>query len=152
MLHPFHGTRHRGFTLLELMLVIGILAVLASIVIVAINPTKQLASTRDARRRSDITTILNAVYQYAIDHAGVVPPGIPSNAAARGICKVTAASCVGGVNLNVLTGAYLINLPVDPKAASNGTGTEYYIRQDNGGRITVSAPLQENSSDITTTR
>src|SRR3989344_1939000 len=104
-----------GFTLIELLLVIGIIAILASIVIVAINPTKQLGDARDAQRRSDVTTILNAVYQYAIDNDGLLPPGIPSTA--REICigggddtdsdDCTTAGNGDGVLLDVLTGAYL---------------------------------------------
>ena len=64
--------RSSGFTLIELLLVIGIIAILAAIVIVAINPSKQLGDARDAQRRSDVNTILNGFWQYAIDNAGVV--------------------------------------------------------------------------------
>lgn len=140
----------RGFTLIELLLVIGIIAILASIVIVAINPTKQLGDARDAQRRSDVNTILNAVYQYAIDNNGNLPTGIPTGTAEE-ICVTGAAACTA-VDLDVLTGSYLVRVPVDPSAPSTATGTNYFIIQDANGRITVSAPGAEQSDSITVTR
>jgi prepilin-type N-terminal cleavage/methylation domain-containing protein len=145
----------RGFTLIELLLVIGIIAILASIVIVAINPTKQLGNARDAQRRSDVNTILNGVYQYAIDHNGNLPSGIPTGTA-KIICQstMTSAACttLGGVNLSVLTGSYLVSVPKDPLVTATATGTNYYIVQDANGRITVSAPNAEQTAAITVTR
>ncbi len=146
----------RGFTLIELLLVIGIIAILASIVIVAINPTKQLGDARDAQRRSDVNTILNAVYQYAIDNNGNLPSGIPTTTA-KMVCQssLDPATCEGagylGVNLRMLTGAYLTGIPKDPKVTSTGTGARYNIVQDANGRITVSAPGAERGT-ISVTR
>lgn len=70
--------KQKGFTLIEILLVVGAIAILAGIVILAINPTKQLADTRDAQRRSDIRTILDALYQYSIDNKGNFPVTIPT--------------------------------------------------------------------------
>ena len=67
---PAEALAKAGFTLVELLMVIGIIGVLAAIVVVAINPTKQLGSARDTKRRSEVNSILNAVSQYAIDHGG----------------------------------------------------------------------------------
>ena len=146
-----HSRQHKGFTLIELLLVIGIIAILAAIVIVAINPTKQLGNARDAQRRSDVNTILNAVYQYAIDNNGTMPSGIPTGSA-QAICVTNAASCVGGVNLNILTGSYLVRIPQDPQVTS-GTGTRYFIVRDaTSNRITVSAPNTEQTTAISVTR
>jgi len=145
----------RGFTLIELLLVIGIIAILASIVIVAINPTKQLGNARDAQRRSDVNTILNAVYQYAIDHNGSLPSGIPTTTA-KIICQstMTTAACttLGGVNLSILTGSYLVSIPKDPLVTASATGTNYFILQSSNGRITVSAPNAEQTVGISVTR
>ncbi|OGJ65976.1 hypothetical protein A3F36_03135 [Candidatus Peribacteria bacterium RIFCSPHIGHO2_12_FULL_55_11] len=64
-----------GFTLIELLLVIGIIGVLASIVIVAINPTRQLAQARNATRRMDTGEIMKALQQYQIKTRSL-PAGI----------------------------------------------------------------------------
>jgi len=148
----------RGFTLIELLLVIGIIAILASIVIVAINPTKQLGDARNAQRRSDVNTVLNAVYQYAIDNNGTLPGVIPTGTA-KPVCQTGTAgtACtdapVSGVDLAALEGTYLVSLPVDPQE-TGATSTNYTIVQDaNGnGRVTVSAPGAEQSATITVTR
>jgi type IV pilus assembly protein PilA len=148
-----------GFTLIELLLVIGIIAILASIVIVAINPTKQLGDARDAQRRSDVNTILNAVYQYAIDNNGSLPSGIPTgSASAVEVCQsdATDAQCdtaTLNTRLAGLTGSYIVSVPVDPQYPSTGTGTYYQIYQDSNGRVTVTASTCEaDGCSISVTR
>lgn len=141
-----------GFTLIELLLVIGIIAILAAIVIVAINPTKQLADARNAQRRSDVNTILNAVYQYAIDNDGNLPSAIPTTA--DDIC-IDDNTCTGTINIyQNLSGSYLVGIPTDPQTNSGSTGQSgYKIVQDaTTGRITVSAPYAENSATISVSR
>jgi len=146
-----HSLR-RGFTLIELLLVIGIIAILAAIVIVAINPTKQLGDARNAQRRSDVNTVLNAVYQYSIDNNGNLPASITGTSTE--ICKSGVNVVCGSlINLNVLTGAYLVALPNDPQADPAGVTTKYTILRDaTTKRVTVAAPNQEQGASITVTR
>jgi type IV pilus assembly protein PilA len=119
-------------------------------VIVAINPTKQLGDARNAQRRSDVKTILDAVYQYALDHNGNVPTGITTTA--KFICKSGVnVSCNNGVSLNVLTGSYVVAIPSDPQT-STATGTNYKIQSLSNGRITVTAPGAESNASISVTR
>lgn len=71
--------KNHGFTLLEILLVVAAIAVLAGIVIVAINPSKQLASSRNAARQSDASAILNSIYQYSLDNNGTFPTSIDTS-------------------------------------------------------------------------
>lgn len=145
-------SQRKGFTLIELLLVIGIIAILAAIVIVAINPTKQLGNARDAQRRSDVNTILNAVYQYAIDNNGTMPTGIPTGTA-KFVCVTNSVCQTGtGVDLDVLTGSYLVKLPQDPNQ-STANNTRYQIVRDaTTNRITVSATPETAGATISVTR
>jgi prepilin-type N-terminal cleavage/methylation domain-containing protein len=138
---------NKGFTLLEILLVVAAIAILAGIIIIAINPGKQLSETKNAQRRIDINTLVNGVYQYSIDNNGALPSAITTTPTE--ICKTGATSCVGYVDLSVLTTneKYLVALPNDPTGSSvNGTG--YKISKDTYGRITVLAPSAEAGATI----
>lgn len=139
----------QGFTLIEMVLVVAVIAILAGIVIFAINPSRQLADSRNSQRKTDVNTLLNATYQYAVDNSSV-PATITTTPTE--ICKTNASSCSGLIDLSVLTtnGKYLASIPNDPRASGNGNG--YQISKDANGRITVAAPNAENSVTISVTR
>ncbi len=139
----------RGFTLIEILLVVAALSILAGIVILAINPIKQLGDTRNSQRRVDVTTILDATHQYLIDNGSL--PGTITTAATE-ICK-TGGTCAGLIDLTVLTTneKFLVSMPYDPNgSSSNGTG--YNISKDANNRVTVSAPHVEQGATISVTR
>lgn len=141
----------QGFTLIEVLLVVAIIAILAGIVILAINPNKQLGDTRNAQRQADINTLLNATYQYSVDNQGNLPAGITSTP--TDVCATGAGSCTGLVDLTVLTanGKYVVAIPHDPKTGT-ATDTHYHISVDANNRVTVSAPDAEQSKTISATR
>lgn len=149
---------HRSaFTLLEILLVVAAIAVLASIVIVAINPGRQLAQTKNSVRRADVNTIVNAIYQYAIDSAGSLPSSISTTV--KQICKtgVVTSTCnsLNLAELSVLTStgtnSYLVSMPNDPNNTST-SGVGYFVQKTAGGRIKVTAPSAELGETIEVTK
>lgn len=141
-------TSHKGFTLIELVVVMGVLAILIGVAIVAINPSRQYAEARDTQRRSDVSAILNAVHQYIAKNQGTVPAAITA--------IPTEISTAGSNICALLTPNYLGSLPVDPNTGS-GTPitncavvyiTNYQISRNatTSGQITVAAPGAENGT------
>lgn len=132
----------KGFTLIEILLVVAILAILAGIVILAINPKKQLLDARQAERKADVNTILNAVYQYAADNKGAMPGTITASAVEICTSSVSAtctAASLADLSTLFSTQTYLTAIPVDPAGnVTNGAG--YTIQKTANGRITVTAP------------
>jgi len=151
----------KGFTLLEVLLVVAIIAILAGIVIIAINPGKNLGDTRNSQRSADVNTIINGTYQYILDNNGVLPTvGARTGAVAISttpteVCNTATATCTGLVDLAVLTtnGKYVVSIPKDPQSpncptgcGANGTG--YTIAKDVNGRLIVAAMNPENGKTI----
>lgn len=154
--------RNKGFTLLEILLVVAAIAILAGIVIVAINPGKQLGDTRNAQRRSDVNTMTNAIYQYVIDNNGAFPSAIDSTTASAqvfgtassgldGTCSATTTLGAGADVSGDLTPTYIVGIPFDPSSGT-ATNTDYYVNKDANGRITVGSCDPEQSATIEITR
>ncbi|MES2023090.1 MAG: prepilin-type N-terminal cleavage/methylation domain-containing protein [Patescibacteria group bacterium] len=60
----------KGFTLLELLLVIAGIGILATIVFVVLDPATTITKTNNAKRLSDVQGILSAMELYSFDHDG----------------------------------------------------------------------------------
>lgn len=139
----------RGFTLIEILLAIGILAILATAVIIAINPARQFAEARDAQRWSDVHAIMNAIYQYSVGHKGALPPDMPTDNNFLEICRTNADTCIGLYAMRSLTedSKYLTAIPIDPACVDgcndtpNGTG--YFVTANTDGRIDIQARYAE---------
>ena len=141
--------RHRsGFTLLEVMIVIGVLALLATLIIVTLDPAERFRDAREARRLSDIRALSSAAHQYLVDKKGDFPVGIDGSERQLGTgtsgCSIDNGFCsvVGDGDCVDLGPALRSYLPVIPEDTDTGTAehTRYTIRHEaEGNRIVVKA-------------
>ena len=143
----------RGFTLIELLLVIGVMAILAAIVIVAINPQKQLGQSEDARRAQSENQLEKAFYQYLIDEEEFpgdrsVPEGV---AQAVPICRTSYAETGGSgcINLDILLDpaqSYVACLPRDGDE-TNVAHSGYAVYQEMGRAHVVATHTGEGPAE-----
>lgn len=145
-----------GFTLVELMVTIGIVAILMSIVLIALNPEKQFRSAREAKRMADVSVLLNATSQYLLDHKTqeTIPKDNISRYIAAGMYKGKwdfSADPVPTPSINlceVLTPTYSANIPSDPSLETEVTDCQnydsgYMLTVSPSGRVIISAPYSE---------
>ena len=143
------NSTYKGFSLVEILVVVALIAILATITIVAINPAKNFADTRNTQRSADVSTILNAVTQYTSEQGHTIADlgTIPTCPAATEIGTGT-----GLVNLTTtLVDEYVVAIPMDP---SEGTAekTGYNICTTTSGRTVISSMWPENDKTITVQR
>lgn len=137
----------QGFTLIEILVVVALIAILAAITFIAINPAKAFADARNATRQSAVNEILSAVTQYTADQNTLASLGaIPT-------CPTTAN--IGNEAPNIDLSAHLVPvyigvIPSDPNGGTDNN-TLYTICQ-NSGRVTISAPSAEVGKVITVMR
>jgi type II secretion system protein G len=125
----------RGFTLVELLIVIAIIGVLATLLMVNFVGVRQRA--RDAQRKSDLRQVQSALEIYRSDNGSY-----PANAAGN----ILAANC-GSTSLGnaACTTTYIQKIPVDPSGSTYYNNGNYFYSSNNT-TYTLGACL-ENSGD-----
>lgn len=137
--------KQKGFTLVELLIVISIIIIIFVSIAIILDPAKRLAQARNATRWQETREIGEAIIKYQTDNKGILPPGINGNLQMLG--KDT-SNCSAPCGTNEFTNSffgvtevncldlepylkpnYLAKTPEDPFNGTSGQ-TQYAIRKD----------------------
>src|SRR3989339_424359 len=145
----------KGFTLIELLVVIAILGILATLVVLAINPAEAQRKSRDATRVSDLATVRKAIDLSIAD--GAVLPGtvaVPFTGTSTGSRDAASTGNYLGMDVS----KYLSVLPIDPRqnatavtVISDGTtqiaaGSMVYSFKSNGNTYELNTYLESTDN------
>jgi len=111
--HAFFS--ERGFTLIELLTAIGVFTILASIVIVTVNPLGQFRKAQDSKRKSDLAQIQRALESYYQDY-GKYPAYTTSGAYIYTI-NTGSGEEVNAIKWGETWSPYMDVVPVDPSSS-----------------------------------
>lgn len=134
---PFtsHFSLSRGFTLVEMLIVIALVGVIAATLIFGINPIGQLQKSNDAHRKSDLAAIQKALELYYQDNGSY-----PASSADFKI-YINASTKNWGTSWS----PYITTLPKDP--IPTNTYVYYSPASSNGQTYYLYATLQRGASD-----
>ncbi len=104
-----------GFTLIEFLIVVGIIVILSSLLVLAINPGSQLQKARNAQRETHINAIHLALVEYRA-REGYFPP-----------CVTTSSSDVDGCSATLVP-TYIGEIPKDPSEDCQDP-TGYFVKK-----------------------
>jgi prepilin-type N-terminal cleavage/methylation domain-containing protein len=166
----------RGFSLIELLIVIAIIAILAVVAFVSLDPLTRFQDARDSARFTDITAVLDGAKIAQVDNKGLYPTTVQEDTSgapivAGTVYMISSAATVVGCNdltctqrpmaadpggdddcvypSELVTDGYLASIPVSPIGAEGpwtSAITGYYMVQNTNGSLSIGACENENSA------
>lgn len=150
----------KGFTLIEILIVLAIISLLAIVVLVALKPAKRLSDARDARRAQDLNQILTGIFQCALDNKdnasmntclGSYTTGDTYEIVTGSTNNGCNTVCTGATNsthclpLDVKLANYFTSIPTDPGGVTSGH-TGYSITVQSNNMVVLEACAAENGT------
>jgi prepilin-type N-terminal cleavage/methylation domain-containing protein len=128
--------RRKGFTLIELIVVIITITIIASVIFFAVNPAKRIGDAKNAVRDQNALELKKGIERLIADSLTVpntlstMTNGtymlVTTGGSTAGQCSCTSLNQnIDRIDLAGLLSSYVPNLPVDDSASGNDTG--YYI-------------------------
>lgn len=128
----------KGFTLVELILVVGIIAILFTVAFMVLNPLGQFQKANDSKRKSDLAQIQRALESYYQDNERY-----PRTTGAPSYCLQHIVSPWSYYCGNSNWSPYMNLVPKDPKSSNRYV---YYVSSD-GQSYYIYANLERGMKD-----
>lgn len=109
--------KEKGFTLVELLIILAVIAILVSVAVFALDPAERMREARDNQRMQEINALANAIKLYKIDNS------------ADQLCERDGENGFlgsGGL-IDQRLGQYFDELPADPRYVSGSRAFGYYL-------------------------
>jgi prepilin-type N-terminal cleavage/methylation domain-containing protein len=154
----------KGFTLIEILLVIAILSVLLVVVFASLRPQTRLVDARDARRWNDVNQYLTALHECIVDSddGDVTDCGVTDDGTEREIvdgslatlcdqdCTTVGATACEDLS-SLVSSNYLASIIDDPSGPATADHTGYAITSSSGV-VTIRSCMAEGGSPISVAR
>ncbi len=120
---------NRAFTLIELLIVIGVIGILATVVVVNLSQAK--SKSRDAERKADLASISRALESHYSSNGTYVVAGTGSGGSGNGWFSYQGGAYTTSVAQGLVNLGHFPTPLVDPSGNTSGysdTGAAYMIR------------------------
>jgi general secretion pathway protein G len=141
-------SRAKGFTLIEILIVVAIIAILASVVLVGLGPTQK--EGRDSRRIQDLAQIQTALELF-YNHCGFYPGSNEDNG---NTCPSGFGSGLAGAHSDYetmkteVTNLSALGTPQLPEDPSGGSYQYLYESGNSGNSYTLAATLEDTGNAV----
>ncbi len=137
----------KGFTLIEILIVVAIIAILASVVLVGLGPTQK--EGRDSRRISDLSEVQNALELY-YNHCGNYPgpASSPGNSCGAWSAMTPGSNAYYEDMKADVTGLTDVGVPQIPEDPTNAGSLVYVYETNSPNSYTLAATLEDTGNAV----